>query len=149
MPAEKIDHSVYVCRDTDKTRVIRHIFDENPPERVIVFASSKLKVKELAAVLAKTYDGVAAMHSDLDQKDRFFADLGGGGDRQRDFESAFAEALDRGLQLDSDFGGFALDEDFRRIGNLQREVLDVEFFDGKRRDFGFLLAQISVFGRPI
>ncbi len=69
-PAEKIDHSVYVCRDTDKTRVIRHIFDENPPERVIVFASSKLKVKELAAVLAKTYDGVAAMHSDLDQKDR-------------------------------------------------------------------------------
>ena len=69
-PAEKIDHSVYVCRDTDKTRVIRHIFDENPPERVIVFASSKMKVKELAAVLAKTYEGVAAMHSDLDQKDR-------------------------------------------------------------------------------
>ena len=69
-PAEKIDHSVYVCRDTDKTRVIRHIFAENPPERVIVFASSKMKVKELAAVLAKTYEGVAAMHSDLDQKDR-------------------------------------------------------------------------------
>lgn len=46
------------------------LFKENPPQRVIVFSSSKLKVKELARSLKKMKIKVAEMHSDLGQTDR-------------------------------------------------------------------------------
>lgn len=69
-PVEKIDQSVYVCRDKDKMTILKHIFKQQPPERVILFASSKQKVKELNILLSRLGYNVAAMHSDLDQKER-------------------------------------------------------------------------------
>lgn len=69
-PAAKIAQSVYVCRDKDKTSIIKHLFSERKPERVILFASSKLKVKELNIELKRMGYNVAAMHSDLEQKQR-------------------------------------------------------------------------------
>lgn len=69
-PAEKIDQSVYICKEGDKTAIIKHIFKEKAPERVILFASSKQKVKDLHIVLQKAGYNVAAMHSDLEQKQR-------------------------------------------------------------------------------
>lgn len=69
-PAEKIDQGLYLCRESDKTRVIQHIFAVNPPERVIVFASSKAKVKELHLQLLRKGFNAAAMHSDLEQTER-------------------------------------------------------------------------------
>lgn len=69
-PAEKIDQSVYVCRDGDKTPIVKHIFKDTAPERVILFASSKQRVKELNIVLRRKGFNCAAMHSDLDQKER-------------------------------------------------------------------------------
>lgn len=69
-PAEKISQSVYICKEGDKTGIIRHIFTERKPERVIVFASSKQKVKDLHIRLMKDGYNVAAMHSDLEQKQR-------------------------------------------------------------------------------
>lgn len=69
-PAEKIDQSVYVCRDGDKTPIVKHIFAHTPPERVILFASSKQRVKELNIVLRRKGFNCAAMHSDLDQHER-------------------------------------------------------------------------------
>lgn len=70
-PAEKIEQSAYVCYETQKLPILRGMFKAEAPERVIVFASSKLKVKELTRALRKDLGGgVAEMHSDLDQKQR-------------------------------------------------------------------------------
>lgn len=69
-PAENIRQSVYVCREGDKTTALRHIFTETPPQRVILFASSKQKVKELAILLQRRGFNCRAMHSDLSQPER-------------------------------------------------------------------------------
>ena len=69
-PAEKIDQSIYLCKENDKSVIIKHIFKNQTPERVIVFASSKQKVKELHIQLVRLGYNAAAMHSDLDQKQR-------------------------------------------------------------------------------
>ena len=69
-PAEKIDQSVYVCKEHDKSIIIKHIFKNQSPKRVILFASSKQKVKELHVQLVRLGYNAAAMHSDLDQKQR-------------------------------------------------------------------------------
>ena len=69
-PAEKIDQCVYCCREADKTKILLSLFEGKQPERVIVFASSKQKVKDLNILLHKKGFNVAAMHSDLDQKER-------------------------------------------------------------------------------
>ena len=34
-PAEKIDQSIYICRDNDKTPILKHIFSEGKPERAL------------------------------------------------------------------------------------------------------------------
>ena len=69
-PAEKIVQSAYVCYETQKTALVKMLFKENPPKRVIVFASSKQKVKDMAIILRKAGFNVGAMHSDLDQAER-------------------------------------------------------------------------------
>ena len=69
-PAEKIDQSIYICRDNDKTPILKHIFSEGKPERVIVFISSKQRVKELNVILKRRGFNCAAMHSDLEQSER-------------------------------------------------------------------------------
>lgn len=69
-PAEKIAQSVYICKEGDKVGIIKNIFAERKPERVILFASSKIKVKDLNIVLKRKGYNVAAMHSDLEQKQR-------------------------------------------------------------------------------
>ena len=69
-PAEHINQSVYLCREADKTLVLQHLFKQRPPERVILFASSKQKVKELAIVLHRKGYNARAMHSDLSQPER-------------------------------------------------------------------------------
>ena len=68
-PAENIRQSVYVCREGDKTLVLKDIFKEKP-QRVILFASSKMKVKELAIVMRRWGLNARAMHSDLSQPER-------------------------------------------------------------------------------
>ena len=69
-PAEKIDQGAYLCREGEKIAVVKHIFQQIPPERVIVFASSKQKVKELNIALKRRGYNSDAMHSDLEQKQR-------------------------------------------------------------------------------
>ncbi len=69
-PAEKIEQEVCFCADAAKTKVLQHLFSQEKPERVIVFASSKQKVKEMHIALARAGYKAAAMHSDLDQKER-------------------------------------------------------------------------------
>ena len=50
-PAEKIIQAAYVCYENQKLGIIRSLFMDEVPERVIVFASSKIKVKEVAKAL--------------------------------------------------------------------------------------------------
>ena len=69
-PAEKIIQAAYVCYENQKLGIIRHLFAEQTPERVIVFASSKLKVKEVAKALKQMKLNVGEMHSDLEQAQR-------------------------------------------------------------------------------
>lgn len=69
-PAEKIEQSVYICHEKDKAGIIRHLFAGKKPERVILFAGSKQKVKDLNIMLHRSGFNVAAMHSDLEQSER-------------------------------------------------------------------------------
>ena len=85
-PAEKIRQQACICYEAQKTtmviRILKQFFggkadgfvkDEllkNPDRRAVVFVSKKLKVKDVVIALRKKGFQVAAMHSDLEQKDR-------------------------------------------------------------------------------
>lgn len=69
-PADKIQQSACICYEAQKLEVLKHIFKSEKPERTLIFASSKLKVKELARTLRQNHYNVGEMHSDLDQAKR-------------------------------------------------------------------------------
>lgn len=69
-PADKIIQTAYICYERQKLGIIQSLFKENSPERVLVFASSKLKVKEVAKALQQLHLNIGEMHSDLEQKQR-------------------------------------------------------------------------------
>ena len=69
-PADKIVQAAYVCYEQQKLGIIRSLFADEVPERVIIFASSKLKVKEVARALQRMRLNVGEMHSDLEQAER-------------------------------------------------------------------------------
>lgn len=69
-PAEKIQQSSYICYEAQKMPILKKLFKENPPQRVIIFSGSKLKVKTLAREFRRMPFKVAEMHSDLDQTAR-------------------------------------------------------------------------------
>lgn len=69
-PADKIDQSAYICHEGQKDTLLKHLFEQGHNKRVIVFASSKQKVKELSQSLRRAHWKTAEMHSDLDQKVR-------------------------------------------------------------------------------
>lgn len=69
-PAEKILQAAYICYETQKLSLVQELFKDEVPERVLIFASSKLKVKEVTKALKRLKLNVAEIHSDLDQKQR-------------------------------------------------------------------------------
>ncbi len=69
-PPESIMQTAYICYDYQKLKILEDLFAQSRPQRVIVFSSSKMKVKELAASLGRMKFNVAAMHSDLEQSQR-------------------------------------------------------------------------------
>ena len=69
-PAEKIIQTAYICYENQKLGIIQSLFKDQAPERVIVFASSKLKVKEVTKAFRKLNLNVGEMHSDLEQSQR-------------------------------------------------------------------------------
>lgn len=69
-PAENIQQGIYLCHEVDKMKILLHVFQQTPPQRVILFAKSKQDVKFLASQLAHKGYNCHAMHSDLDQKER-------------------------------------------------------------------------------
>ena len=69
-PADKIVQAAYICHEGQKLGIIQSLFAEQVPERVIIFASSKLKVKEVTKALKRMNLNVGEMHSDLEQAER-------------------------------------------------------------------------------
>ena len=69
-PAEKIIQTAYICYESQKLGIIQSLFKDQAPERVIVFASSKLKVKEVTKAFRRLKLNVGEMHSDLEQSQR-------------------------------------------------------------------------------
>lgn len=69
-PAEKIIQAAYICYEHQKLSIIESLFESQSPERVILFASSKLKVKEITKALRRKKMNVGEMHSDLEQSQR-------------------------------------------------------------------------------
>ena len=69
-PAEKIKQSAYICYETQKMGIIKSIFAQEKPERVIIFTGSKMKTKDLAIALIRAGYNARAMHSDLAQSER-------------------------------------------------------------------------------
>ena len=69
-PAEKIQQIAYICYDGMKERIVEQVLSDETLDRVILFASSKQKVKELSLTLKRKGFNVGAMHSDLAQRER-------------------------------------------------------------------------------
>ena len=69
-PAEGISQGAYICYETQKLGIIKELFKEKKPERVIIFTSSKIKTKDLAINIIRAGFKAKAMHSDLDQSER-------------------------------------------------------------------------------
>lgn len=69
-PAERIRQAAYVCFESQKLSILEKLFHDMPPQKVIIFSSSKLKVKELTKNIRRWKLKVGEMHSDLDQNER-------------------------------------------------------------------------------
>ncbi|MBT0810228.1 DEAD/DEAH box helicase [Litoribacter ruber] len=67
--AKGITQSVYHVHDNQKEGLVKHILSQKAYEAVIIFASTKDKVKSLYKVLKKEFE-VEAFHSDLEQVER-------------------------------------------------------------------------------
>ncbi|MDE5730419.1 MAG: DEAD/DEAH box helicase [Alistipes sp.] len=69
-PNEAIEQGAYICREGQKAEIIRSMFSGPVDTKVIVFSSSKQKVKELVYTFKRMKINAAAMHSDLEQEKR-------------------------------------------------------------------------------
>lgn len=69
-PAEKILQQAVLCHENQKMAVLKMLFKEQKPERVIVFSCSKIKVKEIDRALRQAGINSGEMHSDLSQAER-------------------------------------------------------------------------------
>lgn len=67
--AEGVTQSAYLVYDNQKEDLVRHILSQKNYEAVIIFASTKEKVKSLYKTLKKSFE-VESFHSDLEQAER-------------------------------------------------------------------------------
>lgn len=70
-PNENIDQSAYICYEQQKPELVNILFGSMQiGEKVLIFASSKIKVKEVCRILKRLKLSVIEMHSDLEQAER-------------------------------------------------------------------------------
>ena len=69
-PPETIMQSVYLCYKPQKMKILRKLFEEKKPKKVLLFSESKAKVKEISRTLKRMGISAGEMHSDLDQSQR-------------------------------------------------------------------------------
>lgn len=69
-PAEKIHQVAYLCYEPMKDKLLVELLSKGQMDRVIIFSSSKQKVKEINRMLKMKKMDVECMHSDLAQAER-------------------------------------------------------------------------------
>lgn len=69
-PPETILQSAYICYEAQKIGIVKQLFKEKRPNKVLLFSGSKMKVKEITKVLRRMGLNADEMHSDLDQSQR-------------------------------------------------------------------------------
>ncbi len=69
-PAEGILQQAYLTYDANKVGLLKHILNEKKHDSVIIFASTKEKVKDLNKELYRSGLSIKAFHSDLEQAER-------------------------------------------------------------------------------
>ncbi|MBK5194743.1 MAG: DEAD/DEAH box helicase [Proteiniphilum sp.] len=69
-PPDTILQSAFICYEPQKMGIVRNLFKEKKPKKVILFSGSKQRVKELAKTLRSMGLSAGEMHSDLDQAQR-------------------------------------------------------------------------------
>lgn len=69
-PPDTIMQSAYICNENQKTPIVTSLFAKKKPNKVILFAGSKIKVKEVTKALKRLGVSVDEMHSDLEQIQR-------------------------------------------------------------------------------
>lgn len=69
-PTEAIQQSAFVVYEPQKPLLIEYLLKKRHASRVIIFASSKLNVKDLTRILRRAGLKAAEIHSDLDQNQR-------------------------------------------------------------------------------
>ena len=98
-PAEGVLQAAYLTFDNQKNPLIKHLLAEKELDSVIIFASTKIKVKELHADLVKTKLNAKAIHSDLEQSEREEVMLGF---RNKKFPILVAtDIVSRGIDVDN------------------------------------------------
>lgn len=97
-PNEKIIQCAYICYENQKTLIVESLFKDANPDKCIIFASSKLKVRSIAKTLHSVQIPIAEMHSDLSQEER--------NETMYDFKSGkikiivATDILSRGIDID-------------------------------------------------
>jgi superfamily II DNA/RNA helicase len=98
-PAEGVLQAAYLTKDSQKNDLIEFLFKEKELDSVIIFASTKQKVKQLTISLVKNKFNARAIHSDLDQSEREDVMRGF---RNRKFPILVAtDIVSRGIDIDS------------------------------------------------
>lgn len=69
-PADKIIQTAYICHESQKLGILMDLFKESTPQKIIIFSSSKQKVKDITKALRYKKLRVGEMHSDLTQQER-------------------------------------------------------------------------------
>lgn len=98
-PAEGVRQGAFIVFETQKNPVLEHVLKTENPSSVIIFSSTKDKVKEVDRILRKMGFDVAAIHSDLEQEQR--------NEVLRNFKSkrlqilVATDVLSRGIDIDS------------------------------------------------
>jgi len=98
-PAEGVTQGAYVVHNSQKMELLKGILSEKEMSSVIIFSSTKEKVKELEKELLRAKFNVAAIHSDLEQDQR--------NEVLRSFRSkklqvlVATDILSRGIDIDS------------------------------------------------
>ena len=69
-PADNIRQSAFICYEPQKFLIVKNMFEQEAPHRVIIFVGSKKKTKELAISIIRAGYNARAMHSDLSQQER-------------------------------------------------------------------------------
>jgi superfamily II DNA/RNA helicase len=98
-PAERVIQGAYVVHNTQKVELIRQLLTGKKLKSIIIFSSTKSKVKELEKELKKLGMNVSAIHSDLtqDQRNEVMRNF-----RNRKLQILVAtDILSRGIDIDS------------------------------------------------